>query len=165
MNLWEDVKQFFEVDDGLLPEIYIERLSNHELVSAYEWIMSRCTVARTSSVWSIEQQTDICITELCCPAQDFVEGRIESFRHGLADLHMDGVLLPELSVCIDQGTLSFDYRPGADWNEQAVLALFSLLRAIKTLAPNASVFHANEGCYETPNPEFAAAFTKFVAAH
>jgi hypothetical protein len=73
------------------------------------------------------------------------------------------VSLPELSVSVEVGGISFDYRMGEGWNEQTVLALFEFLRQLKMLVPNARVFQADEGCYETPNAEFSEALVKFCS--
>lgn len=163
MHPWADVKHLFEVDDGMLPDIYVENLSDPEIVSAYEWVMGQCTVERSPTLWSREQERDIPIWEVRNPARDFVEGRVESFRHCLTGLRLDGVVLPTLSICVEQGGLSFDYRPGDGWNDQTVLALFRFLLALKANAPNAKIFQANEGYDKSPNPEFAVALASFEA--
>jgi hypothetical protein len=164
MSPWADVKHLFEIDEGMLPDIYVENLSVQEIVRAYEWVMSQCAIAHSPTLWSKEQERDIPIKEVLHPARDFFEGRVETFRHCLAGLRIDGVVLPELSISVEQGGLSFDYRPGDGWNEQTVLALFKFLQALKGTVPNARIFQADEGCYASPNPEFAVAFSNFEAA-
>ena len=163
MSLWSEIKHLFEVDEGMLPDIYVENLSDEEIVTAYEWVMGQCIIARAPTLWSKEQEREILIKSIRQPAKEFVAGKVESFRHCLEGLKIDGVVLPELSVCVENGGLSFDYRPGAAWNEEAVLALFSFLRSLKTKVPGARIFQADEGCYSSPSPEFGAVFSSFLA--
>jgi hypothetical protein len=163
MGPWSDVKHLFEIDDGMLPDIYVENLSNEEIVWAYEWVMRQCTIAHSPTLWSKDQKRDIPIKEVLHPAREFVGGRVESFRHCLAALRIDGVEMPELSISVERGGVSFDYRPGADWNEQKVFAMFRFLLALKRNVPNARILQADEGSYSNPNSEFAVAFANFEA--
>src|SRR5690554_7191617 len=145
MNPWPQVKHLFEVDDGMLPDIYVENLANEEIVSIYEWVMSQCAVAHSPTLWSREQQMDIPIQDVQYPARQFIEGKVDTFRHCLAGLKIEGILLPELSVSVEEGGVSFDYRPGEGWNEETVFALFKFLRALKERVPRARIFQADEG--------------------
>lgn len=150
MNPWPTVKHFFEVDDGMLPDIYVENLMTEQTVAAYEWIMSQCSIANSPTLWSIEKEIDIPIRELQYPAREFAAGRVETFRHCLAGLSVNGVELPQLSVSVEDGGISFDYRAGEGWNEKTVLTLFEFLYQLKNLFPNARIFQADEGGIQLP---------------
>lgn len=165
MNPWPQVKHLFEREDGSLPDIYLKNLSADEIIDIYEWLMKQCEIARNPTLWSIEKQQDIAIRDVSNPARAFVEGRVETFHHCLAELHSCDVALPELSVCVWPDSLSFDYRTGSHWTERNVIALFELLRQISLRAPKANLFQTDEGNYSNPNAEFSEAFTAYVATH
>jgi hypothetical protein len=110
MNPWLHVKHLFETDDGMLPDIYVENLTSNQIVAAYEWIMGQCSIAHDSMLWSKEKKIDILIREVQHPAKEFVAGNVESFRQCLAGLSIGGVMLPDLSVSVESGGVSFDYR-------------------------------------------------------
>jgi hypothetical protein len=161
MNPWLDVKHLFETDDGMLPDIYVENLSGEQIVSAYDWVMSQCSIAHDPTLWSKAKEIDIPIREVQHPARQFVAGNVETFRHCLTGLSVGGVMLPELSVSVEHGGISFDYRAGDGWNEKTVFALFQFLHHLKMLFPNAYIFQADEGCYSSPNVQFAEALLSF----
>lgn len=95
------------------------------------------------------------------PAREFATGNVEGFRHCLDGLIVSGVELPQLSVCMEDGVISFDYRAGTDWNEQTVLAQFEFQLQLKLLCPNARIFQADPGGYSTPNAESSEALLNF----
>jgi hypothetical protein len=162
MSPWQKVKHLFELNDGSLPDIFVENLSSEELVAVYEWLSNLAEIPRRTTVWSTENQQDIPICEVPFPARAFREGRIASFRHLLVGLSVDGVVLPTLSVCLVSNELSLDYRMGSEWNEQKVAALFELLRNLLRLAPQARIVQADEGSFKAPNVAFSLAFEAFV---
>ena len=164
-QLWQHVRELFEGDDGSLPDIFVENLSEIEIITVYEWVMSRCSVFGNPMAWSITDKKDIAIKDIHRPAQAFVEGEIEMFRHGLADLSYDGRKLPELTICVELEGISFDYRKGAAWNAHTVQALFSMLADIKQIAPSATITQAEEGCTNEPSQAFSAALQSFTRAN
>ena len=161
--LWQQVRELFEIDDGSLPDIFVENLSQTEIVAIYEWVMSQCSVFGNPVAWSITDKRDIAIKDISRPAQAFVEGNIEMFRHGLAGLSYDGHKLPELTICVEPEGISFDYRKGSAWNEHVLHALFQLLSEIKRIAPHAAINQAEEGSSNKPSQAFRSAFESFAA--
>ena len=125
--------------------------------------MGQCEISGDPTLWSVEKQQDIPIREVPDVGRAFIQGRVESFRHGLARLSVRGIPLPALTVCLDSDGLSFDYRPGPEWNEQTVEALSDMLRQVLQLAPQAQIKQADEGEYSHPNVEFTEAFEAYVS--
>ena len=160
---WLEVRELFETDDGSLPDIYFENLKPAEIVAIYESVMSRCSVFGEPTVWSIAEVRDVPLSKYPRPAQAFVEGRIEQFRHGLAELNVNGNVVPQLTISVEPGGISFDYRKGSEWDEQTVSALFVLITELQRIAPDAVVFQAEEGCADRPSEVFTRALGEFAA--
>ena len=152
--LWMSLKHLFEEDDGSLPDVYVEPLTNEQVIQIYEWVRSKSAIYGDPLAWSIKEQRDIPIRELLHPAKSFMNGEIESFRHGLADFKFSEVQIPELTIEIGQGAISFDYRMGKAWGPSHLAAFFDFLSEIKRQVPNVRIYQADEGCQESPNVEF-----------
>ncbi|MBE5316821.1 MAG: hypothetical protein H4O13_15625 [Xanthomonadales bacterium] len=105
---WQNVKHLFQIDDGMLPDIYVENLTVEQTVVAYEWVMGQCSIANSPTLWSIEKEMDIPIRDVQYPAREFAAGKAGTFRHCLSGLCVSGVELPQLSVSIENGGISFD---------------------------------------------------------
>lgn len=162
-SLWSHVRPLFELDDGSLPDIFVDGLSPVEVAAAYEYVMSLATVGGDPIAWHIGEARDVSIPALPFPARLVVDRVIEPFRHRLADLHVEGIELPQLTICVEPDAVSFDYRMGTGWNERTVEALFSLLAAIKQVAPGAVISQADEGGRHMPSKDFATAFAAYLA--
>jgi hypothetical protein len=152
-ELWHKVGHLFNTDDGSLPDIFIDDLSNEEIVTIYDYVMTQATIDGNATAWSLESEKDIPIRNIENPATQFIENRIESFRH-LIVLKVGELELPSLSVCVGQESIEFDYRMGKEWNEKNVSALFRFLSEIQLIAPNSKIHQADEGGSENPSSIF-----------
>ncbi len=164
VNPWPMVRQFFETDDGSLPDIQLENLTNDQLVSIYETVIRLCSIVGEPTVWSKIDEKEIPLREVAKPANDCLSGRIEMFRHGLADLRIDGIRLQLLNICVEKGYISFDYSMGSEWNPQTVAALFEFLWRIQQKFPHARISQNDEGMHDTPNLEFSEAMLTYIAS-
>ncbi|MES2611797.1 MAG: hypothetical protein V4679_16225 [Pseudomonadota bacterium] len=160
---WPILRHLFEVDDGSLPDIFVEDLSPEQIVTVYEWLRGQCSGAGDSTLWHIDLQQDVLVSDVAHPARAFVQGKVEDFRHGLVGLRVGGVELPPLTVGVGTGGLSMDYRMGPDWNEQTLRALLELLRQVWAMAPHARILRADEGGHACPDLEFTEALRAYVA--
>lgn len=160
---WPILRHLFEVDDGSLPDIFIKDLSSEQIVAVYEWLRVESSGTGDSTLWRIDLQQDVLVRNVPHPARDFVQGRVDSFRHCLAGLRVGDVELPPLTVSVESGGLSMDYRMGPDWNEQTLRALLELLRRVWAMAPHARILRADEGGHACPDLEFTQALRAYVA--
>ncbi len=161
MELWNKLCHLFEKDDGSLPDIFVENISSEESVKIYSWVMSLTKPYGEPCLWSLEEERNIPISDLDNPARYYVQGKSESFRHGLQGFIFNGVKIPQLSICVGDTGIEFDYRMGKDWGAKETWALFEFLFHIKGIAPNAKITQSDEGGYENPNGEFSIAFEEF----
>lgn len=162
-ELWNKVKPLFENDDGSLPDIFVENLTTDEINSIYKWILSISCIDGEPTVWSFKKQKDIAVSSLKNAAKAFNLGEIESFRHLLKEFDINGTLIPQLSVCIEKGEISFDYRKGKEWGPEQVKALFEFLSRIKDRAKKVRIIQADECSYEEPNILFNRIFDKYYS--
>ncbi|WLQ15959.1 hypothetical protein O5O45_08535 [Hahella aquimaris] len=151
----------FTDDEGSLPDIWIENITQDELVKIYGWVMSLTKPAKDAMLWSLEEDRDMLISDIADPAVYYIQGKAESFRHLLDVFTMNGVTIPQLSMCLGDSGVEFDYRMGKEWGPKEVYALFEFLYEIKKIAPAAKVTQSYEGGYYSPNSEFALAFEEF----
>ena len=87
IELWAQLHDLFDTDDGSLPDLIVENLSSAQVVTIYQWVRSLCDVYTDDgepTLWHCEQERDVPITSLDSPAQLIISGRAKSFRHGLA---------------------------------------------------------------------------------
>lgn len=159
--MWEELRYLFEIDDGSLPDIYIEAVTGDEIVSLYKQVMSRASMYGNPEVWSIEESCDILLKQISDPAASVIQGKIELFRHGLVGLESGGVRLPDLTICVEPNVLSFDYRMGECWGPKELEALFEFLWDLVQDLPHAKVFHAEEGAYEKPSEVFSRVWEQY----
>ena len=152
----------FDTDDGSLPDIFVENLSDKQIIEIYSWIRSISSVYGDPTLWNIKEKQDISIKQIKNPAYLFTIGEVEMFRHGLADLIIDGVEIPSLTISVEKEMVSFDYRMGNEWSTQTLEALFKLLKKIKDIAPNATIIQADEGSYDKPNNKFTEALSNYL---
>lgn len=162
MELWEKVHHLFDTDDGSLPDIFIENITENESIKIYSWVLSLTQPQKDANVWSIKDNKVILITDLVNPAQEYVQGNIESFRHCLEEFIFYGINIPQLSISIGETGIDLDYRMGKEWGEKEVIALFEFLFQIIVIAPNAKIVQAYEGGYYSPNLDFTKAFDEFI---
>ncbi|MBU6955599.1 hypothetical protein [Hahella sp. HN01] len=144
-----------------MPDIWVENITQDELVKIYGWVMSLTRPAGDAMLWSLEEDRDMLISEIADPALYFVQGKAESFRHLLDVFAMNGVAIPQLSICLGDSGVEFDYRMGNEWGPKEVNALFEFLYEIKRIAPSAKVTQSYEGAYYSPGSDFALAFEEY----
>ncbi|VAW59317.1 hypothetical protein MNBD_GAMMA11-1417 [hydrothermal vent metagenome] len=165
MDLWNHLSHLFEKDDGSLPDIFVENISEQEQEKIYSWIMSISKPYGNPIVWSNKENRDIQIADIESPVRQFVDGNIESFRFELEGLKIEGILIPQLTICVNLNEVEFDYRMGKEWGQKELKALFVFLSEIKQIAENAKILQADEGRYENPNNEFTEAFETYYAEY
>lgn len=158
-ELWHKVRDLFHTDDGSLPDIFVDNLSDEEIVTIYDYVMTQSEIYGDPTAWSLESAEDIPIRDIDHPAKQYIEKRIESFRHGIT-LRVDDLELPSLSICVGQESIEFDYRMGKEWNEENVSGLFHFLSQVQSIAPTSKIYQADEGGSHEPNLTFQEALNE-----
>ena len=142
---FSELKTLFIHDDGSLPDFYFEKLTAEQVCVLYNWLRSRGGIFGEPLVWDTEQKRDVLVTNELPAAERVVSGRYQNFRHGLNRLEMNGVIIPQLTVEVTPDLICIDYRAGAEWGDQEIVAMMELLRTLQQFAPDAELFHMFEG--------------------
>lgn len=165
MDIWNELHHLFDEDDGSLPDIFVEGISPEESVEIYSWVLSLTDPYDEPCLWSLEEEKDIRISDIPNPALYYIQGKAESFRHGLEVFSFGGIKIPQLSICIGESGVEFDYRMGKEWGENEIKALFDFFYHIKLIAPSAKITQACEGGYHSQNNEFSKIFAVYANKH
>jgi hypothetical protein len=163
-EFWPQLSDLFETDDGSLPDIFVENLSDDQVRTIYHWIRTLGDIYcehGDPTLWDREQQSAVLIKSLDDPAQLVIDGRVEPFRHGLTQFSLSGVRLPQLTVAVSPNEIEFDYRMGSEWGPSQVAALFDFLWTIQQMAPPAKISHSHEG-ESKRTPSFTDAWGEFT---
>lgn len=161
--IWNQLHNLFDTADGSLPDIFIEPLSGAQVVEIYRKTMIPAKLHGEPKVWDKKTQADRPLRSLDDPARAVVQGEIESFRHILEDLKINNVLLPELTVCVEPDSVSFDYSPGDSWGPNEVEQLLAFLWYLVGDIPDVKVFHAEEGCHNNPSEVFTRVWLEYTS--
>lgn len=138
--IWDEIRDFFDTDDGSLPEIRIENLSGDTIVKAYAWIRSNSTlISVDAQFWHVPDQSDKHLDVVPNATALVVAGVAEPFHFLAGGLSFQGTVIPDLGVFIFQDAIFLDYRMGPAWGEREVVALFELLRKITGWDSNATI--------------------------
>lgn len=161
MSIWDKLHHLFDEDNGSLPDIFVEGVSPEELVEIYSWVLLLTKPYGDPCLWSLEEERDIRIADIPNPALYYIKGKADSFRHGLEEFSFNGVNIPQLTICVGDSCVEFDYRMGEEWGAKELMALFEFLYRIKCIAPDAKITQADEGDYHNPNKEFSNVFEAY----
>jgi hypothetical protein len=159
MSLWDEVKEFFDEEDGVIPDIFVDQLSQRDVETVYAWIRSVSTICGEPTLWSIKENRAIPIAVIENPARDFNAGEVETFHHTF-DIEVNGTAIPTLGVFVEDRALAFDYCTGKEWGAQQVIALFEFLSLIKDKCPPVRIY---EGHRDRPSMQFVRAFERYYA--
>lgn len=157
MSVVPSIRHLFALDDGSLPDVYIEGLTPVQIADVYRGIRAHSEVRGDPTVWSNVAQASVPLRELGDAAESYLNSEISPFRHALKGFVVSGVEIPDLTVALEADHISFDYRMGAHWDDQSIEAFMVFLAGIKRAYPTARIFRADEGAYSHPNQEFQEA--------
>ena len=141
-EIWTQTRDWFEHDDGSLPEIEVRNLDREAIQAIFAHLWSRgsdvtgggavYTDLRDEQTYPIDSAE--AVAALVC--------NHEAWTHVvLRGLEYAGSQIPDLGVWVLPDGLCFDYRMGSEWGSRQVIALLELLVAIAEMAPEMTVHH------------------------
>ena len=144
IECWDNLLEVFGTDDGSLPDIELDHLSDDEVIRGYEFIRNHAAriSSKQPSYWSKSKDCDIPFGFEDNPAIKVVSGEAESFH-----LRFDGFKspsgkqIPELGLFVFIDCLSFDYRMGPQWNKESLQGLFELISCMSKDYENVKITH------------------------
>lgn len=160
-QLWNNLHDMFDTDDGSLPEICISNLSG----TGVKDIWTRLTQLGASlndgaSFWHIARDEDVLVDAVPNAAELVVSGEAASFHVCLRGIAFDGAVIPELGVFVFADSICLDYRMGPEWGPAQLRSLFELLNQLQSIDKDSVVSLPEEFNSEVRN-QFATAFAEF----
>lgn len=126
--LWEELHEFFETNDGSLPEIWINYSHPDATTGGFALLRTRAQSALPEGPLAVANAAGL-----------VTSGSPTGFHVVLMGIASLGVTLPDLGVFVTTEGLALDYRPGADWGPATLEAFFELLADLAALDLNATM--------------------------
>ncbi len=161
-QLWHNLHDMFDTDDGSLPEICIRNLSGTGVKDIWAYLTRLgASLNDGASFWHIAKDEDVPVDAVPNAAELVVSGEAASFHVCLRGIAFDGVVIPELGVFVFADSICLDYRMGPEWGPAQLRALFDLLRQLQSIDKDSVVTLPEEYNAEVRN-QFAAAFAEYL---
>lgn len=139
-ELWDNLHDMFDTDDGSLPEIHLLNLSGESVANIWTYLMKSASgINEHASFWHNAKGEDIRVEDVPNAAELVWRGEADSFHVVLYGISMNGTVIPDLGVFVSSDAIYIDYRMGADWGAAEVNSLFALLHHLQTMDQNAVV--------------------------
>ncbi len=163
-NLWTEVSECFDTDDGSLPGIEVSKLSPAGVSAIYAMLRRRSRLCGDApEFWSRTKEASVQVDSVPDAAGLVATGESEAFHHCVEGLVAGGVELPVLGIFVWPDIVELDYRMGREWGPGQVAGFFELLRDCCALDTGAVIVPADfEG---PPYPDrFLRAWFSYSAA-
>ena len=121
--------QYFEHDDGSLPELELAYSDLAASVAAFNLLFSHSRfdfATGRATVYSIQDNAEVSFPGGDAASQ-VVAGTIEPFHVLLPELTVEARTIPDLGVFFSQGRIVIDYRMGPSWAAQEIQDCMLLL--------------------------------------
>ena len=121
--------QYFDQDDGSLPEVIVSFPSADAVATALRYLDTlgaRNVTVGGGTWWSRTEQVDKPYSGIG-DALRVLSGEADPLHFVLGGVYVAGCVLPDLGVFVDPDGLCLDYRMGDDWGEHEIAALLALL--------------------------------------
>lgn len=139
--LWDELHEFFDTDDGSLPEVHLDYSDPHAVPRGFALLLdrSRELVADDGQFWSKAAEEARPVNSASNAAALVVSGEAEAFHVVVEDVRCGDVTLPDLGVFVFQDQISLDFRMGSHWGPVELAGFFGLLADLRALDPEASL--------------------------
>jgi hypothetical protein len=140
-EVWVNLRDLFENDDGALPEIELSDLTKEHIKDIFMFLKSRGqditingahfwdkTIKQSRSVASVENAA-LCVVNYLA----------EPFHMVIGNLKSKETIIPPLGLFVFQESISLDYRKGSHWNPENITALLELLCELNRIAPEIKI--------------------------
>jgi hypothetical protein len=166
LDLWAQVGDCFDSDDGSLPGIRVTNLSPAGLSAVYAMLRRRSHSVGNypAEFWSRTGDQSVLVDSIPDPAALVAAGEAEAFHFCIGGLVAGGVELPVLGVFVWTDAIELDYRMGPDWGPAQVAGFFELLRDCCALDPGTSVV-PEEGEGPPNNDRFRRAWAAYMCGN
>jgi len=135
-----ELADYFNSDDGSLPEIEVHFENGEEVVTGLKHLFAHGAhdvSAGGAALW-MKDSGETRSFQGPSDAELVTAGVAEPFHMVLADIACAGITLPDLGVFVSSDELVFDYRMGPNWGEREIDALLMLLRGLRAFGGRVS---------------------------
>lgn len=138
--LWKRLHHLFDADDGSLREIWITNLSPEGVEAIFSYLREGSErLDDTTAFWSREEQREKSIELVPNAAALVTAGRADPFHFLCHGLTCNGVTIPDIGASVFPDRILLDYRMGAEWDGEKLLALFGVLKGIRGIDGDAKI--------------------------
>jgi hypothetical protein len=161
-QLWEELHDLFDTDDGSLPEIELTNLNSSQIGNIFLFLLSlgKEIQPNNATFWDNKLDQERSITSVGNAATLVTEYRASHFHIVVIGISLNGMTIPDLGVFVFQKNISLDYRMGSRWEPAQLSALFKLLSQIKKIAPEMNIT-LQEGEPEENQKRFQKALNQY----
>ncbi len=139
-ELWDQLHDLFDTDDGSLPDIEINNLSGREVIEIYAYLRAHSRITSNQQYfWSTTENKDVPVDAVPNAAQLVVNGEAEVFHVVVQGLAFGGAIIPDLGIFVFNDFITLDYRMGLEWGPAELNALFLCFGKILKIAPLAEI--------------------------
>ena len=159
-QLWEQLHQLFDTNDGSLPSIGLNNLKDQEVEIIYLYLRSQSELVSIGAYfWSTVTEAEIPIDSVKNAAHLVIIGEAENFHVVVSGLSFGDAVIPDLGIFVFTDSIELDYRMGEEWGIAELDALFMLFSKIRELAPLVKIklpdFHTED------NEQFTSALMQY----
>jgi hypothetical protein len=139
-ELWDQLHDLFDTNDGSLPDIEINNLSGKEVADVYVYLRSRSRLSsKQQYFWSVTEDKSVSVNSVVNAAELVVTGEASVFHIVVQGLTFGGATIPDLGIFIFTDSIGLDYRMGPEWGAAELNALFLCFCEILKIAPSAEI--------------------------
>ena len=100
-ELWDQLHDLFDTDDGSLPDIEINNLGGKEVTDVYAYLRSHSELTSDEQYfWSITENKDVPVKSVANAAQLVIRGEAEVFHVVVKGLFFGGAIIPDLGIFV-----------------------------------------------------------------
>lgn len=135
-ELWRELGEYFEKDDGTLPDVSLGNLSPAGAAGIFDELRARADPPEpTETIWHDEREEEVPLLEVPDAGALATSGRIGSLHVVLRGVRSGGVRLPDLGVGLFVDEVVLDYRMGRHWNAIVLAAFVELITELQQIDP------------------------------
>jgi hypothetical protein len=133
--LWRELHDFFDIDDGSLPEVRVDYSDQSATATAYALLRARAirVGSADSGFWSNTLGMDVSLDSVPNAAALVVSGDAAPFHTVLRGIESADAVIPDLGVFVFPDQLALDYRMGPGWGPRELAGLFAILAQLVAL--------------------------------
>jgi hypothetical protein len=163
-DLWAELHDLFDADDGSLPEVAFVDASPREVQALFAFLVQRGSVDAGFEVWDKLLEAAVPLFAVPDAGARVASGQVTSFHLRLDAIEVEGTVLPQLGAFICADEVALDYRAGTAWTPAVLAAFARLLAELRARAPSAGLHARPDGMPERADPRFVPAFDRYLAS-